>query len=83
VFKSTSLKYPGPGAYPMLNSISRKGPQFLSKWKSSLASIFHPPKSTRFKEISKEIKLIPGPGHYDVKPSLNSTGSYFLSKFKS
>ena len=83
MFKSTTLKYPGPGAYPVLNSISGKGPQFLSKWKSSLASIFHPPKSTRFKDIPKEIKSIPGPGQYEIKPSLNSTGSYFISKFRS
>ena len=83
VFKSTTIKYPGPGTYPTLDSISQKGFQFLSRWKSSLASVFHPPQSTRFKDAPKEAKVVPGPGQYEVKPSLNSTGSYFLSKFRS
>ena len=83
MFKPTTLKYPGPGSYPTLDSISEKGPQFLSKWKSSLASVFHPPHSARFSDMPKEIRQVPGPGQYDVKPSLNSAGSYFLSKFRS
>lgn len=83
MFKSTTIKYPGPGHYPILNSISKKGNQFLSKWRSSLASVFHPPHSSRFKEGPKEVKLRPGPGQYEIKPSLNSTGSYFISKFRS
>jgi hypothetical protein len=77
------MKFPGPGTYPTLNSISQKGFQFLSKWRSSLASVFHPPRSARFSGTPKHIRLVPGPGHYDMKPSLNPTGSYFLSKFKS
>jgi len=46
-----SKTIPGPGTYPIIQSISPKGNQFLSKYNSSKASVFHPPNSVRFKEI--------------------------------
>jgi hypothetical protein len=83
VFHSPSAKFPGPGKYGTIDSISPSGKQFLSNWRSSLASVFHPVHSKRFSDIPKDLKLLPGPGHYNPKPSINDTGSYFISKFHS
>ena len=81
MFHSPSEKYPGPGYYNTIDSISSNGPQFLSKWQSSLAAIFHPVRSKRFIERSNQIA--PGPGQYNPKPSINESGNYFLSNFHS
>ena len=75
-------KIPGPGTYNALPTISEKGPQFNSKWKSSTASVFHPPQSARFKYEATE-KEHPGPGQYDPKQNLSALGNYYISKFKS
>ena len=45
-------KHPGPGSYKVLPSVSPTGFHFYSKYDSSRASVFHPPNSARFKEIS-------------------------------
>ena len=83
-----SKKVPGHGTYHEINGTTLKGFQFLSKFKSSKASVFHPPNSARFKEESF-IKLVstakknPGPGTYDPITNISQNGSYFIAKFKS
>lgn len=69
---------PGPGSYEFKNSISSKGTQFLSKFKSSGATTFNPPTSKRFKDINK--KGQPGPAEYQAKFTISNTGGQFLSK---
>jgi len=44
-------KTPGPGTYEMLSCISPRGPQFYSKYESSRAAAFHPPRSKRFADL--------------------------------
>lgn len=44
----TNLTAPGPGAYPVLETISPTGKMFISKYKSSTATIVSPARSKRF-----------------------------------
>jgi hypothetical protein len=76
-----SPKYvPGPGTYPVPQSINERGNYFNSKFSGSKATLFSPPRSKRFIELKPGY---PGPGTYDNPQSLNPDGSYFVSKFKS
>lgn len=45
---ASSRGIPGPGSYEFRSSVSPKGNQFLSKYKSSWATTFNPPASKRF-----------------------------------
>jgi len=45
---NTSLKAPGPGQYPLLETISPKGKIFISKYKSAATTVFSPASSDRF-----------------------------------
>ncbi len=93
-----NVKTPGPGTYDALAGITPKGTQFFSRFQSSRACLFHPPRSRRFNDIriffrfllktitasklAKDLRNSPGPGHYPASPSLNEKGRYFNSKFK-
>lgn len=44
-------KNPGPGTYEALAGTSPRGKQFYSKFASSRASVFNPPRSGRFIDI--------------------------------
>lgn len=77
---NTSLKAPGPGQYPLLETISPKGKIFISKYKSAATTVFSPASSDRF--AKKEDGEKPGPGAYNVGNEINPKGSYFLSKYK-
>ena len=48
-------KFPGPGTYDVLPSITKDGRYPISKFKASCASNFNPPSSKRFDEINKSI----------------------------
>lgn len=77
----TSPKYvPGPGTYPIPQTINERGRYYNAKFKNSCATLFSPPRSKRFEEMKPGF---PGPGTYDNRPSINENGSYFVSKFKS
>ena len=84
-------KVPGPGSYEVLPGISPRGNHFFSKFVSSCATTFNPPRSKRFCELcmtsylyilAKEARLNPGPGHYPPTEATTKTGIYFVSKFK-
>jgi hypothetical protein len=83
-----SRKVPGPGNCTQPNNpdpatftMNRTGSYFLSKFKNSCASTFHPKHSERFKYIKSKV---PGPGTYDLsQTNLSSEGKYFPSKFRS
>jgi len=84
LMESTTKLYPGPGAYENKLTISPKGQYYMSKFKSSCATTFNPPKSERFKDFTdKYTKQFPGPGYYAPKEGLNENGEYFVSKYKS
>lgn len=66
---------------PTTFTMNKKGSYFLSKFKNSCASTFHPRKSERFKYSSNKV---PGPGAYDLsQTNLSPDGTYFPSKFRS
>ncbi len=44
----TSQQAPGPGTYPLLETISPKGKLFISKYKSASTTVFSPATSKRF-----------------------------------
>lgn len=50
---SPTGKFPGPGTYDILPSISKEGKYPISKFKASGASNFNPPSSKRFDELNK------------------------------
>jgi hypothetical protein len=77
----TSPKFvPGPGTYPVLETISPKGKYYLSKFKGSGATLISPAHSRRFTELKPGY---PGPGTYAPTAATTEDGSYFVSKFKS
>lgn len=49
----TNGKFPGPGSYDVLPSISKDGKYAISKFKASCASNFNPPSSKRFDQLDK------------------------------
>jgi len=77
----TSQQAPGPGTYPLLETISPKGKLFVSKYKSASTTVFAPATSKRFDDPTLDTK--PGPGAYPVGGEINKTGFYFVSKYKS
>lgn len=79
----TSQQAPGPGTYPLLETISPKGKLFISKYKSASTTVFSPATSKRFGGESAESTGKPGPGAYNQGGEINKTGFYFCSKFKS
>jgi len=79
---NTSHKAPGPGNYPVLETISPKGKIFISKYKSAATTVFSPASTDRFSKLHEDGEK-PGPGAYNIGNEINPKGSYFLSKFKS
>ena len=93
---SGTEKNPGAGTYEVPSSLSKTGKYFLSKFSSSCAKVFDPPRSKRFPETSKSNhwayifltitlhsspdKAI-GPGQYDI-PGIKPDGKYFVSTQK-
>jgi len=76
-----SPKYvPGPGTYPIPESINQRGNYHLSKFRNSGATLISPPRSKRFDELKPGY---PGPGTYENPASIKDDGSYFVSKFRS
>lgn len=76
-----SPKYvPGPGTYPVPESINARGNYHNSKFADSRATLISPPRSKRFVEVKSPN---PGPGAYDNLSTINPNGSYYLSKFRS
>jgi len=78
----TSQQAPGPGTYPLLETISPKGKLFVSKYKSASTTVFAPATSKRFGETNEELGK-PGPGAYNSGGEINKTGFYYVSKYKS
>eukprot|EP00344_Euplotes_crassus_P010609 CAMPEP_0196999210 /NCGR_PEP_ID=MMETSP1380-20130617/4438_1 /TAXON_ID=5936 /ORGANISM="Euplotes crassus, Strain CT5" /LENGTH=256 /DNA_ID=CAMNT_0042416049 /DNA_START=124 /DNA_END=898 /DNA_ORIENTATION=- len=74
----SSKGIPGPGSYESKNSITPRGEQFLSKFKSSGASTFNPPSSSRFNGNNNN--NLPGPAEYNTNFGVSNTGGQFLSK---
>ncbi|KRX09777.1 hypothetical protein PPERSA_02649 [Pseudocohnilembus persalinus] len=77
----TVSKNPGPGQYVTPSALSQSGTYFNSKFKSSGAMHWNPPRSKRFPK--NQADDVPGPGQYPLKISINENGSYFISNFKS
>jgi len=76
----TSPKFvPGPGSYPPTETLNVKGKYYVSKFKSSGATLISPARSKRFGEIKS---AVPGPGTYQPAATISGDGSYFVSKFK-
>jgi len=76
----TSPKFvPGPGAYPQLETLTPKGKYYVSKFKSSGATLIAPSRSKRFTELKPGY---PGPGTYEPASAISKDGSYFVSKFQ-
>jgi len=76
-----SLKHvPGPGTYQSVETINAKGKYFVSKFKSSGATLVSPARSKRFDELKAGN---PGPGTYEAPKAIEEDGSYFVSKFRS
>lgn len=76
-----SLKHvPGPGTYQSVETITPKGKYFVSKFKSSGATLVSPARSKRFNELKPGN---PGPGTYETPKTIEDDGSYFVSKFRS
>lgn len=76
---SGTEKNPGAGTYEVPSSLSKTGKYFLSKFSSSCAKVFDPPRSKRFPETSKNKAI--GPGQYDI-PGIKPDGKYFVSTQK-
>jgi len=72
-------KVPGAGSYPVPSTINERGKYFLSKFRSSGATTFNPPRSKRFPEEAKS--QAPGPGMYDIKTGIKPDGSYYITGF--
>lgn len=76
----TSVFTPGPGTYESVQTIQPKGKYFVSKFKSSGATLVSPARSRRFYPLKSEV---PGPGTYEAPRTIKEDGSYYVSKFKS
>lgn len=77
---TTRRHVPGPGTYPVYDTITPNGKLFNSKYKNSGAPTISPAKSARFPDL-RESK-VPGPGAYVTAVGISPTGEYVLSKFK-
>lgn len=78
---TTARTVPGPGAYPLLSTLTPKGKYFVSKFKDSGAPIIPPARSARFPANKQSND--PSPVTYRLEDTINPKGSYYLSKFKS
>ena len=80
---STVKTNPGPGQYNFATTMTNTGSNYISKYKSSGATVINPKKSARFPEYNtRELKANPGPGEYSPKQEMSKTGEYFISKLK-
>ena len=50
---TSNVKLPGPGTYDVFPTITKDGRYIVSKYKSSGASNFNPPSSSRFFALDK------------------------------
>jgi hypothetical protein len=73
-----SRKVPGPGTYEETLKINKMGKYFVSNYRNSLASVFHPAKSKRFSP--SKMGELPGPGTYANVDEINKQGLYVESK---
>eukprot|EP00826_Nyctotherus_ovalis_P045566 TRINITY_DN5057_c0_g4_i1.p1 TRINITY_DN5057_c0_g4~~TRINITY_DN5057_c0_g4_i1.p1 ORF type:complete len:164 (+),score=29.14 TRINITY_DN5057_c0_g4_i1:596-1087(+) len=72
----------------MLEAMTKTGKQFVSRFGSSGAAVFSPPRSQRFLTPSKVCRQLvdkktPGPGYYSTHSSISGNGAYCLSKYRS
>lgn len=73
---------PGPGSYKTLNSFTKDGKYFYSRFKDSGSCALRNTER-RFGLESKMLALVPGPGIYNHPETINNRGSYFISRFGS
>ncbi len=80
-YQLTPQSYPGPGAYECRPTITKEGKMLMSKYRSSGATTFNPPRSARFG--GEGSKHQPGPGQYSPRLDMTKEGKYYIQKFSS